>query len=134
MLVQEPDHSDDLPKNFKLVTDTAPSDSQYQDLSLAWNVCKFVKSNATVLAKGGMTWYRCRPNMRVMSLRIAIMKAGDAGVSLKSSCLAGCLFPFRDSVDIAAKAGIEALFSWWFLARQGIIGAANDAGIAMLFT
>ena len=126
-----------LPKNFKLVTDTAPSDSQYRDLSLAWNVCKFVKSNAIVLVKGGMTsGIGAGQTSRVMSLRVAIMKAGDADVSLKSSCLASdAFFPFRDSVDIAAKAGIEAIIQpGGSLRDEEVIRAANDAGIAMLFT
>ena len=51
LLVQELDQFVDLPENLKLVTDTEPSDSQYRDLSLAWNVSKFVKSNAIVLEK-----------------------------------------------------------------------------------
>ena len=137
LLVQELDQFGDLPENFKLVTDTEPSDSQYQDLNLAWNVSKFVKSNAIVLTKGGMTsGIGAGQTSRVMSLRVAIMKAADEGISLKSSCLASdAFFPFRDSVDIAAEAGIGAIIQpGGSLRDEEVIRAANDAGIAMLFT
>ena len=137
LLVQELDQSSHLPENFKLVTDTEPSDSQYQDLNLAWNVSKFVKSNAIVLTKGGMTsGIGAGQTSRVMSLRVAIMKAADEGISLRSSCLASdAFFPFRDSVDIAAEAGIGAIIQpGGSLRDEEVIRAANDAGIAMLFT
>ena len=137
LLVQELDQSEDLAKNFELVTNIAPSDSQHEDLSLAWNVSKFVKSNAIVLTNGGMTYgIGAGQTSRVMSLRVAIMKAADEGLSLKSSCLASdAFFPFRDSVDIAAKAGIGAIIQpGGSLRDEEVIRAANEAGIAMLLT
>ena len=90
-----------------------------------------------MLVKGGMTsGIGAGQTSRVMSLRVAIMKAADEGISLKSSCLASdAFFPFRDSVDIAAEAGIGAIIQpGGSLRDEEVIRAANDAGIAMLFT
>src|SRR5699024_4805843 len=118
-------------------TDTQPDDSQMQDLLFAWRVAKYVKSNAIVYARDGQTVGIGAGQMsRVDSARIAGLKAVDAKLDVAGSVMASdAFFPFRDSIDTAAKAGVRAIIQPGGSIRdQEVIDAANEAGIAMLMT
>ncbi|GAB3678878.1 bifunctional phosphoribosylaminoimidazolecarboxamide formyltransferase/IMP cyclohydrolase [Salinisphaera aquimarina] len=137
LLVQEDD--DLLIDNDKLqvVTQATPDGTQLQDLMFAWRVAKFVKSNAIVYARAGATIGIGAGQMsRVDSARIAGLKANDAGLEVAGSVMASdAFFPFRDGLDAAAKAGIRAVIQPGGSIRDDeVIAAADEAGIAMLFT
>src|SRR5699024_9425153 len=100
-------------------------------------VAKYVKSNAIVYARDGQTLGIGAGQMsRVDSARIAGMKADDAGLKLKGAMLASdAFFPFRDGLDSAAQVGIKAVIQPGGSIRDSeVIQAADEAGIAMLFT
>jgi phosphoribosylaminoimidazolecarboxamide formyltransferase/IMP cyclohydrolase len=122
---------------LKNVTRLAPTEEQLRDLMFAWRVVKFVKSNAIVYAKDGLT-LGIGPGQtsRVMSARVAAMKADAAQLAVAGSVMASEAFlPFRDSVDTAADAGIAAIIQPGGSVRdREIITAADERGIAMVFT
>jgi phosphoribosylaminoimidazolecarboxamide formyltransferase/IMP cyclohydrolase len=102
-----------------------------------WKVAKYVKSNAIVYAKDGMTIGVGAGQMsRVYSARIAAIKAADADLEVKGSVMASdAFFPFRDGIDAAAQVGINAIIQPGGSMRdQEVIDAANEHGIAMVFT
>ncbi|MDH5216413.1 MAG: bifunctional phosphoribosylaminoimidazolecarboxamide formyltransferase/IMP cyclohydrolase [Gammaproteobacteria bacterium] len=135
LLVQDVDQS--LYEELKCVTARQPSDDEMRDLLFAWNVAKFVKSNAIVYAKNNMTIGVGAGQMsRINSARIAGIKAEHAGLEVKGSVMASdAFFPFRDGIDAAAEAGIVAVIQPGGSMRdQEVIDAANEHGIAMVFT
>jgi phosphoribosylaminoimidazolecarboxamide formyltransferase/IMP cyclohydrolase len=122
---------------FKLVTRRAPTELELQDLSFAWQVCKYVKSNAIVFVRDGATLGIGAGQMsRVYSTRIAAMKARDAGLEPAGSVMASdAFFPFRDGLDAAAEHGIKAVGQPGGSMRDSeVIAAADEHGIAMVFT
>jgi phosphoribosylaminoimidazolecarboxamide formyltransferase/IMP cyclohydrolase len=122
---------------WKVVTERAPTEQETDDLRFAWAAVFGVKSNAILLAGGGATLGIGAGQMsRVDSSRIAVRKAGDAGLELDGSVLASdAFFPFRDGVDAAADAGVKAIVQPGGSIRdEETIGAANEHGIAMVFT
>ena len=107
------------------------------DLLFAWKVAKFVKSNAIVFCAGGMTLGVGAGQMsRIDSARIARIKAGNAGLSLAGSVVASdAFFPFRDGLDVVVDAGAGCVIQPGGSMRDGeVIAAANERGIAMVFT
>ena len=135
LLVQDVDQS--LYEGLTCVTTRQPSDDEMRDLLFAWNVAKFVKSNAIVYAKNSMTIGVGAGQMsRINSARIAGIKAEHAGLEVKGSVMASdAFFPFRDGIDAAAEAGIAAVIQPGGSMRdQEVIDAANEHGIAMVFT
>jgi phosphoribosylaminoimidazolecarboxamide formyltransferase/IMP cyclohydrolase len=103
----------------------------------AWKVARMVKSNAIVYASGGRTVGIGAGQMsRVDSARIGRWKAEDAGLPLAGAVLASdAFFPFRDGIDTAAEAGISAVIQPGGSMRdEEVIAAANEHGIAMVFT
>ena len=123
--------------DFKTVTRTAPSEEMLADLLFAWRVVKYVKSNAIVYAKGGMTvGIGAGQPSRIMSARVAAMKAAEAKLDVKGAVMASDAFlPFRDGVDAAAEAGVVAIIQPGGSVRdREIINAADEQGIAMVFT
>ena len=119
------------------VTDRAPTDAELADLAFAWKVAWFVKSNAIVYAKDRQTIGVGAGQMaRVTSAIIAGIKAKDADLVVSGSVMASdAFFPFRDSIDAAAEAGITAIVQPGGSMRDGeVIEAANEHGIAMVFT
>lgn len=137
LLVQDRDlgmvDTDDL----KVVSDRSPTEREMQDLMFAWKVGKFVKSNAIVYVKDGMTIGVGAGQMsRVYSAKIAGIKAADEGLEVPGSVMASdAFFPFRDGIDAAAEAGIKAIIQPGGSMRdQEVIDAANEHGIAMVFT
>ncbi|MDA1073858.1 MAG: bifunctional phosphoribosylaminoimidazolecarboxamide formyltransferase/IMP cyclohydrolase [Proteobacteria bacterium] len=122
---------------LRVVTQQAPTDQQYLDLMFAWKVCWFVKSNAIVYARNGQTIGVGAGQMsRVISAKIAAIKAQEEGLEVPGSVMASdAFFPFRDSIDAAAEAGISAVIQPGGSMRdQEVIDAANEHGISMVFT
>ncbi|MDA8107794.1 MAG: bifunctional phosphoribosylaminoimidazolecarboxamide formyltransferase/IMP cyclohydrolase [Betaproteobacteria bacterium] len=137
LLVQSPDAKVIQPADLKVVTKQAPSPAQLADLLFAWRVAKFVKSNAIVFAKDGMTLGVGAGQMsRVDSARIASIKAQNAGLTLAGSCVASdAFFPFRDGLDVVVDAGAAAVIQPGGSVRDDeVIAAANERGVAMVFT
>jgi phosphoribosylaminoimidazolecarboxamide formyltransferase / IMP cyclohydrolase len=123
--------------DLKVVTKRTPGERELTDLLFAWQVCKYVKSNAIVFAKDGMTVGVGAGQMsRVYSTRIAAMKARDEGLEPKGSVMASdAFFPFRDGLDAAAEHGITAVIQPGGSVRDAeVIAAADEHGIAMVFT
>src|SRR3990167_4574663 len=119
------------------VTKRAPTEKELADMLFAFTVCKHVKSNAIVYAKDGATVGIGAGQMsRVISAKIAAIKAADADISLTGSVMASdAFFPFRDSVDAAHEAGATAVIQpGGSLKDQESIDAANEHGMAMVFT
>ena len=108
-----------------------------RDLQFAWRVAKFVKSNAIVFARDGATLGVGAGQMsRVDAVRIALEKAAEHGHSLEGASLASdAFFPFPDGPQVAMDAGATAIIQPGGSMRDDeVIKAADDAGIAMVFT
>ena len=125
------------------VTDTAPSSDQIQDLLFAWSVVKYAKSNAIVFAKTATTLgIGCGQTSRVDSTWIAAKRAGNLPTDVfGESPLTGAVmasdafFPFPDSVEEAARHGVEAIIQPGGSIRdEEVIAKANELGIAMVVT
>ncbi len=124
-------------KELRVVTTRKPTDEELADLKFAYIICKHVKSNAIVFAKDRMTLGSGAGQMsRVDSVKIARMKAEEAGLSLKGSMAASdAYFPFPDSVEEIAAAGATAIIQPGGSVRDGeSIDAANRLNISMAFT
>ncbi|MBU3724113.1 MAG: bifunctional phosphoribosylaminoimidazolecarboxamide formyltransferase/IMP cyclohydrolase [Burkholderiaceae bacterium] len=137
LLVQTPDRNTLTPAQLKVVTTLQPTAQQLQDLFFAWKVCTWVKSNAIVFCGGGMTLGVGAGQMsRIDSARIAAIKAQHAGLELKASAVASdAFFPFRDGLDAVADAGATCVIQPGGSVRDDeVIAAANERGIAMVFT
>ncbi len=122
---------------LKMVTEREPSEQELRDLLFAWQVAKYVKSNAIVYAKNGQSIGIGAGQMsRVYSAKIAGIKAADEGLEVPGAVMASdAFFPFRDGIDAAAAAGITAVIQPGGSMRDDeVIQAANEAGIAMVFT
>ncbi|MCP4042900.1 MAG: bifunctional phosphoribosylaminoimidazolecarboxamide formyltransferase/IMP cyclohydrolase, partial [Gammaproteobacteria bacterium] len=125
------------PGEVKVVTRRTPSEAEMRDLMFAWKVCKFVKSNAIVYCRDGMTIGVGAGQMsRVYSARIAAIKAADEGLEVKGSVMASdAFFPFRDGIDAAAEVGITAVIEPGGSMRdEEVIAAADEHGMTMVFT
>ncbi len=137
LLVQSRDVGMVTEADLKVVTQRAPSEQEVHDLVFAWKVAKFVKSNAIVYASGRQTIGIGAGQMsRINSARIAGIKAEHAGLQVQGAVMASdAFFPFRDGIDNAAKAGIRAVIQPGGSMRDAeVIAAADEAGIAMVFT
>ena len=137
LLVQDRDNGMVTEAELKVVTRRAPNQQEMRDLLFAWKVVKFVKSNAIVYCKDGRTIGVGAGQMsRVYSARIASIKATDAGLEVRGSAMASdAFFPFRDGIDQAADVGVTAVIQPGGSMRdQEVIDAANQHGIAMVFT
>jgi len=133
-LVQDTDMLELNLSDIKIVSKKQPSVAELEDMFFAWGVVKFVKSNAIIVAKGRQTLGVGAGQMsRVDSVDIALKKAGTL---TKGAVLASdAFFPFRDSIDIAAKAGISAVMETGGSIRDAeVIQAANEHNIALVFT
>jgi len=137
LLVQTPDARGLGAGELRPVTRLKPTPAQVGDLLFAWRTAKFVKSNAIVFCAEGRTLGIGAGQMsRVDSARIAVVKAQNAGLSLAGSVVASdAFFPFRDGVDIVARAGAKAIIQPGGSVRDDeIIAAADELGLAMVFT
>lgn len=137
LLVQDRDLGMVNASELKVVTQRQPSEQEIRDLLFCWEVAKFVKSNAIVYARDGQTIGIGAGQMsRVYSAKIAGIKAADEGLEVRGSVMASdAFFPFRDGIDSAAEAGISAVIQPGGSMRdQEVIDAANEHGMAMVFT
>lgn len=137
MLVQEPDRLELSENDLKIVTERAPTATEIRALMFGWIVCKHVKSNAIVFARTGQTVGVGAGQMsRVDSVKIAVIKAATAGLSLEGSVVASdAFFPFPDGVEEAGKAGATAVIEPGGSVRDAdVIAAANKRGMAMVFS
>ncbi|SFF55662.1 phosphoribosylaminoimidazolecarboxamide formyltransferase / IMP cyclohydrolase [Fontimonas thermophila] len=137
LLVQDIDALDIGDGGLRVVTRRAPTPAELRDLRFAWQVAKFVKSNAIVYAKNQMTIGIGAGQMsRVYSAKIAGIKAADEKLEVSGSVMASdAFFPFRDGIDAAAAAGITAVIQPGGSLRDAeVIAAADEAGMAMVFT
>jgi phosphoribosylaminoimidazolecarboxamide formyltransferase/IMP cyclohydrolase len=137
LLVQDRDLGQMLEADLTIVSERTPTEAEMHDLQFAWKVAKYVKSNAIVYCKGGMTIGVGAGQMsRVYSAKIAGIKAGDEGLEVEGSVMASdAFFPFRDGIDAAAAAGISAIIQPGGSMRDDeIIAAANENNISMIFT
>lgn len=136
-LIQETDMIEENPKDWQVVTEKKPAPELMNDLDFVWKVCKHVKSNAIVIGKELEIYGVGAGQMsRVDSVEIAVSKAKKAGRELKNTVLASdAFFPFRDSIDRAAEAGVAAVIQPGGSVRdQEVIQAANEHKLVMLFT
>jgi phosphoribosylaminoimidazolecarboxamide formyltransferase/IMP cyclohydrolase len=134
LLIQDADYGDWNDYEIRVVTERKPTPEEEKALRFAFKVAKHVKSNAIVLVQGTQTVGIGAGQMsRVDSTLIAIRKAGERA---KGSVLGSdAFFPFRDGVDTAAQAGVTAIVQPGGSKRDDeAIAAANEHGIAMLFT
>ena len=137
LLVQTSDAAILTASDIKVVTKRAPSPEEMSDLLFAWKVAKYVKSNAIVYCKDGMTIGVGAGQMsRVDSARIAAIKAENAGLSVVGTVVASdAFFPFRDGLDVLAKAGATAVIQPGGSVRDAeVIAAADEQNLAMVFT
>jgi phosphoribosylaminoimidazolecarboxamide formyltransferase/IMP cyclohydrolase len=135
ILVQDADQS--LYRGLEVVSEVKPDDQQMQDMLFAWQVAKFVKSNAIIYARDRMTVGVGAGQMsRINSARIAAIKAEHAGLEVAGAVMASdAFFPFRDGIDAASEVGIRAIIQPGGSMRDDeVITAANEHGMAMVFT
>ena len=119
------------------MSERQPTEQEWNDLLFAWNVAKYVKSNAIVFCKNGQTHGVGAGQMsRVDSTRIAARKAEDANLPLDAAVAASdAFFPFRDGIDVIAEQGIKAIIQPGGSMRdEEVVAAANEHGIAMVTT
>lgn len=136
-LVQDADNGEISEEDLRVVTEETPSEAQIRDMLMAWKVVKFVKSNAIVYVKDNATIGIGAGQMsRVHSAQIAGIKAQESGLTIKGAVMASdAFFPFRDGIDTAAERGIKAIIQPGNSMRdEEVIAAANEHGIAMVFT
>ena len=137
LLVQTADQKVVAASDMKVVSSRQPTEKELEDLQFSWKVVKYVKSNAIVYAQNGQSIGIGAGQMsRVISAKIAAMKAEEEGLPVKGAVMASdAFFPFRDGIDAAAQLGIRAVIQPGGSIRdQTIIDAANEHDMAMIFT
>lgn len=137
VLVQDRDKVVGNPADFKVVTKRQPTAEEWAGMLFAWKICRHVKSNAIVYCRGEQTLGIGAGQMaRVDSSRIAVWKAGEAGLDLHGSIVASeALFPFADGLIAAADAGATcAIQPGGSVRDEEVIRAADERGMAMVFT
>ncbi len=137
LLVQTADNHELQLADLKVVTKKQPTPQQLQDLLFAWKVAKYVKSNAIVFCKDGMTMGVGAGQMsRLDSARIASIKAQHANLTLAGTAVASdAFFPFRDGLDVVVDAGATCVIQPGGSMRdQEVIDAADERGVVMVFS
>ena len=137
LLVQDTDRDTLLMSDLSVVSKRVPDAEELRDLLFAWHVAMYVKSNAIVFAHDGRTIGIGAGQMsRVVSAKIAAMKAAEAGLEVRGCGMASdAFFPFRDGIDAAAQAGIRAVIQPGGSMRDAeVIAAADEHDMAMVFT
>ena len=134
MLVQGADVMAEDPLEWRTVTQREPTTAEREDLAFAWKAAKHIKSNAIVFAKDralvGMG--AGQPN-RVVSVHLSQRIAGDKAMG--AVLASDAFFPFPDNIELAAEAGVTAIVQPGGSVRdEEVIAAADQAGLAMLFT
>jgi phosphoribosylaminoimidazolecarboxamide formyltransferase / IMP cyclohydrolase len=137
LLVQTRDVGAVGAQDLRTVTKRPPTLAELDDLIFAWRVAKYVKSNAIVAVRDKATLGIGAGQMsRVISSKIAAMKAKDEGLTLESAAIASdAYFPFRDGLDALAAFGITSIIQPGGSRRDAeVIAAADEHNIAMVFT
>ncbi|MDI1237780.1 MAG: bifunctional phosphoribosylaminoimidazolecarboxamide formyltransferase/IMP cyclohydrolase [Polaromonas sp.] len=137
LLMQTADNHELALADIKVVSKLQPTPAQLQDLMFSWKVAKYVKSNAIVFCADGMTMGVGAGQMsRLDSARIASIKAGHAGLSLKGTAVASdAFFPFRDGLDVVVDAGANCVIQPGGSMRdQEVIDAADERGVVMVLS
>jgi len=137
LLVQTTDLADLEPANLKTVSKRAPTAAELDALRFAWRVGKHAKSNAIVLTtRDQVVGVGAGQMNRVDSARLAVMRAGEIGLATTGTvCASDAFFPFRDGLDVVARAGATAVIQpGGSLRDEEVIAAADEQGIAMVFT
>jgi phosphoribosylaminoimidazolecarboxamide formyltransferase/IMP cyclohydrolase len=137
LLLQDRDAGDLNDVQLAVVTKREPSAAELADMKFAWTVVKYVKSNAIVYARDGRTLGIGAGQMsRVVSSRIAAMKAADVELPINGAAMASdAFFPFRDGLDTAAEYGITAVIQPGGSVRdEEVIAAADGHGMTMILT
>jgi phosphoribosylaminoimidazolecarboxamide formyltransferase/IMP cyclohydrolase len=122
---------------LKIVTRRQPGETELHAMLFGWRIVKHVKSNAIVYVAGDRTLGIGAGQMsRVDASRIAVWKAGEAGLSLKGSVVCSdAFFPFPDGLIAAAEAGATAVIQPGGSVRDAeVIAAADERKVAMAFT
>ena len=123
--------------DWKPVTQAKPTEPQLDDLHFGWRIARHTISNAIVVSRGGRTLgIGAGQSSRVDAVRLALSKAERSGHDVRGATLCSdAFFPFGDSVEIAAQAGIAAIAHPGGSVRDAeSIAAADKAGIAMMHT
>ena len=134
MLVQDADNGGNNFEGWRVATDNAVSDELMEELKFGWHMVRFVKSNAIALSRDlSLVGVGAGQMSRVDSVEISIRKAGDRA---QGSVLASdAFFPFPDSIEIAAKAGIVAIIQPGGSVKDDeVVQACNQHGIPMVLT
>ena len=133
-LVQEPDAVTLERSAWQVVTERQPSESEWRDLELAWLVCAYTKSNAIVLVKDAQAvGIGAGQQSRVDASEIAAQKA--AGRAEGGACASDAFYPFRDGLEVAARAGVAAVIQPGGSIRDAeLTAAADELGLAMVMT
>ena len=137
LLMQTADNRELALADLRVVSTKQPTPQELQDLLFAWKVAKYVKSNAIVFCKDGMTMGVGAGQMsRLDSARIAGIKAQHANLSLAGTVVASdAFFPFRDGLDVVVDAGASCVIQPGGSMRDPeVIAAADERGVAMVFT
>ena len=137
LLIQTADNHEITVSDLKIISAKQPTPTQMADILFAWNVAKYVKSNAIVFCGNGMTLGVGAGQMsRIDSTKIAIIKAQNAGLSLQGSVVASdAFFPFRDGIDALAAAGAACVIHPGGSMRdEEVINAADEHGLVMVTT
>ena len=137
MLLQDWDMGNVDVRACKVVTERKPTEDEYQALDFAWRVCRHVKSNTIVFASPDQVLGVGAGQMsRIDSTKIAVLRAATHGLDLRGTAVASdAFYPFRDGLDEAAKAGAKAVIQpGGSIKDDEVIAAANEHGIAMIFT
>jgi len=138
LLVQDKDIKDIKTKNFKTVTKRRPTKKELAALFFAWKVVKYVKSNAIVISSKNQTLaIGTGQTSRIDAVEIAISKMRNAECGMRNAVVLASdgFFPFRDSIDKAAKAKISAIIQPGGSIRdREVIKACNEYNMAMVFT
>jgi phosphoribosylaminoimidazolecarboxamide formyltransferase/IMP cyclohydrolase len=124
-------------KNAKLVTTHTASASELKDAEIAYKVASLTKSNCVVYVKdAAMVAVGMGMTSRVDAARCALKKAEEMGLDVSGAALASeAFFPFRDSIDAAAGAGVKTVIQPGGSVRdEEVIAAANEYGIALYMT
>jgi phosphoribosylaminoimidazolecarboxamide formyltransferase / IMP cyclohydrolase len=137
MLIQDWDTGSVDVRACRVVTDRKPTEDEYQALDFAWRVCRHVKSNTIVFASPDQVLGVGAGQMsRIDSTKIAVLRAATHGLDLKGAAVASdAFYPFRDGLDEAANAGAKSVIQpGGSIKDDEVIAAANEHGIAMIFT
>jgi phosphoribosylaminoimidazolecarboxamide formyltransferase/IMP cyclohydrolase len=137
LLLQERDFGRVRVEDCQVVTRRQPTAAEYRALGFAWRVCKHVKSNAIVLAHDDrVVGVGAGQMSRVDAAKIAVSRARDLGLDTHGTVAASdAFFPFRDGLDVVARAGATAVIQpGGSLRDKEVIAAADEQGLAMIFT